>query len=177
MKTKISFRMTLGGILLVVTGMVLGGCEGGGGPSGGSPQTSADSQPTSLSPSSISACTVSQDPNQSDEMAINLQATAATDMDGSSLTFSTVEGPSHGTLCSLGPPSCTTGEEGSDCTVSVSYTPDADYIGPDSFTYQANDGTVAISSSTVFITVASDSDAAVATDESATTETMVLASP
>ena len=50
------------------------------------------------------------------------------DIDGDPLTVALVTGPAHGTLTLNGDGSFT-------------YTPDADYNGPDSFTYRVNDGT------------------------------------
>ena len=59
---------------------------------------------------------------------------------GRALTAVRVSGPSHGTL--------TLNANGS-----FTYTPTAGYSGPDSFTYTANDGTVASSPATVSLTV------------------------
>ncbi len=50
----------------------------------------------------------------------------ATDLEDDPLTFSVVDGPLHGTLSGTAP--------------NLTYTPDADYTGADSFTFQANDG-------------------------------------
>ena len=44
---------------------------------------------------------------------------------------------------------------------SVTYTPDADYCGPDSFTFHTNDGTVDSANGTVSITVTCVNDAPV----------------
>ncbi|MFC1716754.1 tandem-95 repeat protein [Candidatus Poribacteria bacterium] len=53
---------------------------------------------------------------------------------------------------------------------SFSYTPDADYDGPDSFTYHANDGAADSNVATVTITVNPVPDAPVANDDSHTTD-------
>src|SRR5205823_2746767 len=53
---------------------------------------------------------------------------SATDVDGDTLTFSIVAGPAHGALSGVAP--------------NMTYTPAANYNGPDSFTFKANDGTV-----------------------------------
>jgi VCBS repeat-containing protein len=53
---------------------------------------------------------------------------SATDTDGDSLTYIVVNGPAHGTLSGPGP--------------DVTYSPHADYNGPDSFTFKVNDGKV-----------------------------------
>lgn len=72
----------------------------------------------------------------------------ASDTEGSSLTYSVVTGPSHGSL--------TLNSNGS-----YSYTPDANYHGADSFTYKANDGTDDSNTATVSLTVNSVNDAPV----------------
>jgi uncharacterized repeat protein (TIGR01451 family) len=63
----------------------------------------------------------------------------ASDLDGDSLTFQTVDEPTHGSLSG----------SGADRT----YTPAANYHGPDSFTFKANDGAVDSNVATVSITV------------------------
>jgi VCBS repeat-containing protein len=75
-----------------------------------------------------------------------------TDLDGDALTAIVVSGPTHGTL--------TLNANGS-----VSYTPAANYNGPDSFTYKANDGTVDSNVATVSITVNAVNDAPVAVND------------
>ena len=78
-----------------------------------------------------------------------------TDADGNTLTVAAprpASGPSHGTL--------TLNANGS-----FSYTPAANYNGPDSFTYNANDGTVnSASAATVSITVNAVNDAPLCSD-------------
>jgi parallel beta-helix repeat protein len=64
---------------------------------------------------------------------------AATDADNDPLTYSIVDGPTHGTLSGTPP--------------GVTYTPTGDYIGPDSFTFKANDGLTDGSVATVSIDV------------------------
>ena len=63
-----------------------------------------------------------------------------TDVDGDALTAVLVDRPAHGTL--------TLNADGS-----FTYTPDANYNGPDCFTYKANDGTADCNVATVSITV------------------------
>src|SRR5205807_1992795 len=63
----------------------------------------------------------------------------ATDADGDTLTYSVVAGPAHGALSGVAP--------------NVTYTPAANYNGPDSFTFKANDGTVDSNRATVTLTV------------------------
>ena len=57
------------------------------------------------------------------------------DGDGDSLTYHIVAGPTHGSLSGSG--------------ANLTYTPAADYNGPDSFTFKANDGTVDSDAATV----------------------------
>jgi uncharacterized protein YxeA len=66
----------------------------------------------------------------------------ATDANNDPLTYSIVTQPSHGTLS----PSTPGG-------AARTYTPNTDYVGPDSFTFKANDGTVDSNTATVSITV------------------------
>jgi VCBS repeat-containing protein len=72
------------------------------------------------------------------------------------LTYVLVDGPAHGSL-TLDP------------SGSFSYTPDANYHGPDSFTYTASDGTQTSSPATASITVAPVNDAPVGSDAAVTT--------
>jgi hypothetical protein len=63
----------------------------------------------------------------------------ASDLDGDALTFSIVEGPTHGSLTGTLP--------------SPTYDPHANFNGSDSFTYRANDGRFDSNTATVTITV------------------------
>src|SRR5205814_1571140 len=76
-----------------------------------------------------------------------------TDSDGNPLTVALITGVAHGTL--------TLNANGS-----FTYTPAANYNGPDSFTYKANDGTVDSGIATVTITVNAVNDAPAAIDDS-----------
>jgi lysophospholipase L1-like esterase len=64
---------------------------------------------------------------------------SGSDLDGDPLTFTVKSGPSSGTLSGTAP--------------ELTYTPDADFTGIDSFTYIANDGTADSDEATVTITV------------------------
>ena len=75
-----------------------------------------------------------------------------TDVDGNPLTAVLVAGPSHGTL--------TLNANGS-----FTYVPAANYNGPDSFTYRANDGTANSNTATVSITVNPVNDPPVAVND------------
>jgi len=78
------------------------------------------------------------------------------DVDGDSLAFLVTSGPSHGTL------------GGSDDL--LTYTPDADYHGSDSFDFVVNDGTEDSAAATVTIDVGSVNDPPVASDDGYTTD-------
>src|SRR5207249_9013341 len=78
------------------------------------------------------------------------------DVDGDSLTAILVTSPTHGTL--------TLNTNGS-----LSYTPFANYNGPDSFTYKARDGVLDSNVATVTITVNPVNDAPVAGNDSYST--------
>jgi hypothetical protein len=78
----------------------------------------------------------------------------ATDADGDSLTFTIVSFPSHGTAVLV------------DSNLGiVEYTPDANYNGPDSLTFQATDGTADSAIATLDITVNPVNDDPVANDD------------
>ncbi|HEY7030136.1 MAG TPA: Ig-like domain-containing protein, partial [Thermomicrobiales bacterium] len=81
---------------------------------------------------------------------------SATDADDDNLTFSIVDQPAHGTLGSLGAPDCSAANV---CTATVTYTPDTDYFGSDSFTFNANDGDADSNVATVSITINPVNDA------------------
>jgi hypothetical protein len=61
------------------------------------------------------------------------------DPDGDALSYTTASGPTHGTLSGSG--------------ANLTYTPEASYFGPDSFTYQAGDGRHVSTPAVVKITV------------------------
>ena len=75
-----------------------------------------------------------------------------TDADGDTLTYTVVDQPSNGTLTGTAP--------------NLTYTPNADYNGDDSFTFRVNDGTVDSEPATVSITVTAVNDLPVANDQS-----------
>ena len=81
----------------------------------------------------------------------------ATDSENDSLTYSIVSGPFNGTLTLNG------------TAPDVTYTPDADYNGADSFTFLANDGKTDSNKATVTITVNSVNDQPVADNQSVIT--------
>ncbi|MEO5917529.1 MAG: Ig-like domain-containing protein [Luteolibacter sp.] len=77
---------------------------------------------------------------------------AATDSNNDVLTYSVAGNPLHGTLTGTVP--------------NLIYTPSANYSGPDSFTFIANDGAVSSASATVSITVNPVNDVPVANAQS-----------
>ncbi|MFH1842062.1 MAG: Ig-like domain-containing protein, partial [bacterium] len=80
-----------------------------------------------------------------------------TDVDGDFLTAVLDTDVSHGAL--------TLSSDGS-----FTYTPDTDFVGTDTFTYYANDGTADSNLATVTISIGAANDAPVAVDDSATTD-------
>jgi phosphodiesterase/alkaline phosphatase D-like protein len=78
------------------------------------------------------------------------------DVDEDALTFGVVDGPTNGVLSGSG--------------ANLTYTPDADYNGTDSFTFQANDGQADSNVATVSITVNPVNDAPVADDQAVSTQ-------
>ena len=85
----------------------------------------------------------------------------ATDTEECELTFSIVDPPLHGSLSGITNEDCTVGTPNTD-SATVTYTPNADFYGNDSFTYKANDGTSDGNTATVSITVNAVNDAPVA---------------
>ncbi len=82
---------------------------------------------------------------------------SATDVDGDTLTYAVTSGPSHGTL--------KLNTDGS-----FTYTPAADYNGPDSFTFTASDGTATSDPATVSLTVNPVNNAPVASGQTLATD-------
>ncbi len=88
------------------------------------------------------------------------------DVDSSSLAFSIVSPPSHGALSAVGIASCS--GTPTSCQAPVIYTPEANYHGPDSFTYRTDDGSLTSAPATASIDVASVNDPPVAVADSRT---------
>lgn len=81
---------------------------------------------------------------------------AGTDKEGDTLSYSVLTQPGKGTLTGTAP--------------NLSYTPDADFNGSDSFTFRVNDGTTNSTTATVSITVTPVNDAPVAATRIHTTQ-------
>jgi len=84
------------------------------------------------------------------------------DPDGDTLTYTVVTGPSHGRLSGKAP--------------KLTYTPEANFNGKDSFTFNVNDGTVDGVPVTVLIMVKAVNDPPTANDDSVTTQEDTLVS-
>ncbi|HXI51676.1 MAG TPA: Ig-like domain-containing protein, partial [Candidatus Saccharimonadales bacterium] len=89
-----------------------------------------------------------------EDTALNI-ILASSDPDGDTLTFSIVTAPAHGTLSGTG--------------ANRTYTPAANYNGPDNFTFKVNDGTVDSAPATVSLTVTPVNDSPSANGQSVST--------
>lgn len=99
------------------------------------------------------AVSVSATVNEDTAATITL---VTSDLDEDQLSYRLVADPSHGTLSGTGP--------------ALTYTPEPNYNGPDSFIYVVNDGEVDSNSATVSITVAAVNDEPTANHQSAMTK-------
>ncbi len=91
-----------------------------------------------------------------DEDTATAVTLSGSDADGDSLTFTVTSGPAHGTLSGSG--------------ANLTYTPAANYHGPDSFTYVANDSWTDSEAASVSLTVQAVNDAPVANAQSISTD-------
>lgn len=107
--------------------------------------------------------TADQTANTTEDNAvvITLQALQS---NSNTLTFSTVNGPTSGSLGSVSSASCS----GGTCTATVTYTPAADFNGSDSFTFRASDGATNSNTSTVSISISPVNDNPDAVDDAPT---------
>ncbi len=110
---------------------------------------------------SITVSAINDAPVASDDSAITNEDTAvaitlaASDAELDPLTYAVVTGPTNGTLSGTAP--------------NLTYTPNGDYNGSDSFTFKANDSLLDSNVATISITVSAINDAPVASDDSAIT--------
>ncbi len=93
---------------------------------------------------------LSQTVSTNEDNALNFTLNAGSDVEGDSLSYLIVSGPSKGTL------TCTGGTS-RDCT----YTPDLNDNGSTSFTYKVNDGQLDSPTATVTVNITSENDAPV----------------
>jgi carboxypeptidase T len=108
--------------------------------------TGPANQPPTADPQSLTTA-------EDTALAITL---TGSDPEGDPLTFAVQSGPGHGALSGTAP--------------DLTYTPAADYSGPDSFAFVANDGHANSVPATVSLTVTPVNDAPVADPQSVTTE-------
>ncbi|MFA6173474.1 MAG: Ig-like domain-containing protein [Kiritimatiellales bacterium] len=109
---------------------------------------------------SITVTPVNDPPVAQNQSVTNAEDTAkaitlvAADAETNALTYAVVTGPAHGVLTGSVP--------------NLTYTPAANYNGPDSFTFNAYDGSVTGNTATVSITVTPVNDPPVAQNQSVT---------
>ena len=118
--------------LLVATMMILLTACGGGG------ATNPDNNDTNATGTNNAPVANAQSitTDEDDAKSITL---SGTDADGDTLTYTVTHSPTHGTLSGTAP--------------NLTYTPNMNYYGSDSFRFKVNDGTVDSAESTVLITV------------------------
>ncbi|GEP43499.1 Ig-like domain-containing protein [Brevifollis gellanilyticus] len=87
----------------------------------------------------------------SEDTATSITLTG-TDADGDTLTYAVSDQPQHGTLSGTAP--------------ELTYTPDANFHGSDSFSFTANDGTVSSAAAAVTLTITAENDAPMALAQS-----------
>ncbi len=92
--------------------------------------------------------------NTNEDVAVSIRL-QATDPNGDALTFAITDQPDHGTLGPIGVVTCESATKS--CQADLTYTPNANYNGDDSFKFQANDRK-RTSTATVDITVAAVND-------------------
>ncbi|MDP9353014.1 MAG: PKD domain-containing protein, partial [Chloroflexota bacterium] len=128
--------------------------DGTNGPDPTPANNTATDTDTVEAPANAAPAAQDQSVSTDEDTAVDVVLTAS-DADNDPLTFSVLTQPAHGKLSGTAP--------------NLTYTPDADYSGPDSFTFTVNDGTVDSTVATVSITVRPVNDKPVATNDSATT--------
>jgi large repetitive protein len=86
------------------------------------------------------------------------------------LTFTIVSPPAHGGLSAVVPDTpCTSTPPGVTCTAKVTYTPNANFNGTDSFTFKVNDGSLDSTAATVTINIGAVADLPVANNQTTST--------
>lgn len=119
--------------------------------------SSSGSPPTATAGSAVT--------NEDTPVGITL---TGSDSDTCELVFSVSTAPAHGSLGSITDQSCTAGSPNTD-RATVTYTPAANYSGPDSFSFTTYDGTTVSPPATVSVTVSSVNDVPVAVSSSTST--------
>ena len=119
-------------------------------------ECSVQREPVDLTVSPVNDAPVADEKSlTTDEDAAREVTLSASDVEGEALGYTIVSAPEHGTLSGTG--------------ANLTYTPDADYNGPDSFTFKASDGTSDSNPATVSITVGAVNDAPVANEDTKST--------
>ena len=93
--------------------------------------------------------------NTNEDVPVNT-VLVATDVEGDSLTYQVVSGPANGVLSGTIP--------------NLTYTPNSNYNGVDSFTYRANDGQGNSNVATVSVNVSATNDSPIADSKTITTD-------
>src|SRR5690606_10705754 len=97
-----------------------------------------------------------------DEDTPLLLTLTGSDIEGDALSFAIASAPAHGTLSAITPVDAASAQ--------VTYTPDADFNGVDSFSFAVDDGSGSSAPATVTLTVAAVDDAPVADAQAASTD-------
>jgi len=119
--------------------------------------------PSNTSPVAVDDDTVSTD----EDTAIGITL-KGTDVDGDDITLFTIaSGPTSGSLGAIGNIMCDENIPSS-CTADVTYTPDLNFNGADSFTFTVKDATLTSAAATVDINVIDINDDPVAVDDADT---------
>ena len=121
--------------------------------------TEQDTATVTITVNPVNDIPVANDDNDAtdEDMAVTVDVLANdTDLDGDTLTIDAVTQGSDGTVVNNG--------------TDVTYTPDANFDGVDTFTYTMGDGNGGSDTATVTITVGGTNDDPVANDDSATTD-------
>ncbi len=153
-----------------------GGAHTGSGSDSSSYTATASATTSACANTAPTANAQSVSTNEDTALVITL---TGSDPETCNLVFSIVTSPSNGSLGALTNIACTAGTPNTD-SATVTYTPNANYNGSDSFTFKVNDGTVDSSAATVSITVNAVNDAPVAVADSYSTDedtALVVAAP
>ena len=126
-------------------------------PLGWAGSTTTNSSPTAIAASDSTA----------EDTAVSVTL-AGSDVESCELGFSIVSGPANGSLGAIGDEACVAGTPNAD-TATVTYTPNADFNGADSFVFRVTDGDGAFDEATVSVTVDAVNDAPLAGDVSVST--------
>src|SRR5262249_6954983 len=122
--------------------------------------TTTSSTTTTTTPADVPPTAVDDSYSTDEDAALTVSAPGVlandSDPDSSTITAVLVSGPSHGTLIL-------------NADGSFIYAPAANFNGPDSFTYKANDGTADSNTATVSITVNAVNDAPVSVNDTYST--------